>query len=863
MIEMSKEILKGEDFEYEALSAEIIKKIGINQFSDIPRRGGNGRKAKLLNLVAVFDSETSNYTVGDEKRPFIISEAMTFLNLDNNKNITVLFRHIEEYLKFMSVLSKKFGLIVNRTPVTDKYGNQVYDIYGNPFFDVSNDLYLTVYVHNLPFDASFLLPHMQVFQLFASGLHKPYYFVTNNGFKFVDTAVLTQNSLAGLGNKLQRFHVEKKVGDFDYDKIRTPNTPFTKKEEGYVLNDVLVLAAYIAEYAQDNYSGNLARLPMTQTGIVRDFLKRSSRGDWSVYLQLYQDHIVTKPVIMESFLQTLSNHEDDHVRGWFSWHQDLTVKQAVNFFFQSFTAKVFHDDHQRTAPRVQPDNNDMIRYLLTKLGGYKEPAFNLDHYKMFKQAYQGGFTHSNALHTGKVLQNVHSFDFTSSYPTRILSQYFAVADKMPVKLDRDQLAIMPKLIKQAVNHQQLLTKLYVFKFTADRLTLKDGINDGYLSSYYLKGDHKAAVNGRIIKAKNVEYTTTSIDWEIIRQVYDIENLQFVEGYEMEQEYLPRYVIAPTIFFYSRKTKLKHVKGRESDYMRSKQMLNSIYGCMVSDQTRPAIYYEDEDNTWQKWDYYNNWLNDKIKDQEGAEPVEVKIAKDNVAKSFMPYIWGVEVSAYARVALWRGILGAGDDYVYSDTDSLKLLNWQQHLKMIDKENKLIVSQIDACLNHYGINPINARPKDIKGKEHQLGVWDADDGDYLYFKTLGAKRYIDIADDHTFEITIAGLSKKTGRDFMLKGAKVHRRGAKVKLEPENIARLFNFFTNQMYVPAEATGKLASFYIDHVPAFKINGETIPAGGGCLLKPVDFTMGLTLSYLSLLDIISKGYRLDDTNYF
>lgn len=844
MIEMNKEILTGEDFsaDYNKLCQAILAKLNIESVDKIDQRGN------LVNLVAVFDSETSNYVVNDEKRPFIISEMMTFLNMKNNTNISVLFRHLSEYLRFMNDFSKFLKLVVKMEPLTDKYGQPVVDDFGEVLYDTSEDRYLSVYVHNLPFDASFLLPEVDVFQLFASGLHKPYYFITKNGFRFVDTAVLTQNSLAGLGKKLQRFHVEKKVGDFDYDVIRTPETPFTEKEKGYVLNDVLVLAAYIAEFTEDNYYANLNRLPLTQTGIVRDFLRRAAKGDWSVYLELFKDRLITKPVLINAFIETLSSPAVI-VKKWFAYH-DLTVKQAAQFFYTSFVHHVFHDKAKRQN-KDQPDNLAMLNYMLKKLGGYKEPDQSLEHYKLFKEAYQGGFTHANAEHTGKLLENVHSFDFTSSYPTRILSQYFAKANETPRKLTEKELNNLDQLMTKAYNKKHLLKKLYVFRFSADEVNIKDNVADGYMSDYYLKGDHKVSVNGRVIRAKNIEYTCTSIDWEIIRQVYNFKNLVFLKGYTINQQYLPRYIVASTIHFYTQKTKLKHVKGRESDYMRSKQMLNSTYGCMVSNQTRPNIKYNNKSNTWEKWDYYKTINENKQNERQ--------IAQKEINRSFMPYIWGVEVSAYARVALWRGIIGAGDDYVYSDTDSLKLLNWQQHLKMINKENKLIISQIDDCLNHYGINPINARPKDIKGKEHQLGVWDADDGDYRYFKTLGAKRYIDIDDNDNFEITIAGLAKKSGSTYILQASKCHHQKQKVALDLENVKKLFNFFSNEMYVPAKATGKLASFYIDHYDAFRVRNVKIPAGGGCLLQPVDFTMSMAVSYESILNMIAKGYTLSD----
>lgn len=839
-IEMNKELLKGEDYakDYKELCKVLLSTIGIDQPSKIDQRGN------ILNLVAVFDSETSNYTVNGEKRPYIISEAMTFLNINNNKNVNVLFRHINPFLKFLVTFSKYLGLEVNYKPLVDKYGNPVTDDFGNTLYDTRDDVYLNVYVHNLPFDASFLLPRLDVFQLFAGNLHKPYYFITDSGFRFVDTAVLTQNSLNGLGQKLRRFDTRKMVGDFNYDIIRTPDTPFTKKEEGYVLNDVLTLSAYITEYVQDNYSSNLNLLPLTQTGIVRGFLRKASEGDWLTYLELYKAHIVTKPQLVKAFTKYLSDPKAIIPRRWLNYHGSWSLTKAVNYLFKSFSSHSFLPDTCKPGPK-DPNNQKMLTYLLIKFSGSITPKLTLEQYKLLKEAYQGGYTHSNAVHTNHLLRNVHSFDFTSSYPTRILSQYFADASKAPRTLTHKELDNLQILMKASYDSNKLLKNLYVFKVEADAIRLRN-VPDAYLSDYHTAGVNKQLVNGRVINADNVSFTTTSIDWEIISQCYDFTGLKFTYGIVFSQCYLPRYIVASTVHFYAAKTKLKHVKGKEADYMRSKQMLNSIYGCMVSDLTRPNIKYDTDKREWSKFDYFADLSADKNQE----------IARDEIKKAFLYYVWGVEVSAYARVALWRGILGVGDDYVYSDTDSLKLLNWKKHLPLISKENQLITTQINNCLSYYGINPKLAEPKDIKGIKHPLGVWDPDDGDYKYFKTLGAKRYIDIDDSRNFEITIAGLSKSSGKQFMLKASKCHYKGDKVDLSPDNVKKLFKFFNNNMYVPATATGKLASFYVDKYNSFKVNGVTIPAGGGCLLKPVDFTMSMAVSFEFILDMIAKGYR-------
>lgn len=200
--------------------------------------------------------------------------------------------------------------------------------------------------------------------------------------------------------------------------------------------------------------------------------------------------------------------------------------------------------------------------------------------------------------------------------------------------------------------------------------------------------------------------------------------------------------------------------------------------MVTDIIKPDILYD------------GDWI--------GEQYVDINEAIDeyNDKKSrFLFYPWGVFVTSYARRNLYSGILEFGHDYIYSDTDSIKCFNIDNHMNYINRYNAWITRRIDNVLKNYNLDVERSRPKNIKGKMKQIGVWDYEtkDSHYTEFKTLGAKRYMYLQDGEIY-ITISGLSKKMGRDYI-----------KIQKQP------FEFFDDEMSIDSEYSGKLTHTYID----------------------------------------------------
>lgn len=435
----------------------------------------------------------------------------------------------------------------------------------------------------------------------------------------------------------------------------------------------------------------------------------------------------------------------------------------------------------------------------------------LEEYQICKWAFQGGYTHANAKHVGNVIPNVKSFDFASSYPAVMLSEKYPIGNPI-----HEQIYTLERF--EFINENYLS----VFHIKLHNVRQRESVPDSYIS--YSKCEtivNPVLNNGRVVECSELSTCITNIDYEIIRHCYTFDeyNIEICDFMYWEMDYLPSYMIDSVIELFHAKSTLKGISGSETEYMMKKAMLNSLYGMCVTDSIKPQYTYMNGD--WQMLDISNidEYNNDK--------------------QRFTYYPWGVFITAYARRNLWNGIFELGDDYVYSDTDSVKFINYEKHSEYFAEYNKNITNKIYTVLRFFGYIDYKL-PK-------PLGIWD-DDGHYKQFKTLGAKRYCILTDDDNFKITIAGLSK-TASEY------IKNRGG------------FDFFIDGMTIPHDyinyseyvtvgtAKAKLAHTYIDTPLTMEIidkNGvaEEMTELSCCNLSSVDFTMSLATDYLRYLQI-------------
>lgn len=679
-----------------------------------------GKNTLLSNIPCVFDIETSSfYNESNNKSACMYAWVFGI----NGKCIRG--RTWEEFLKVIDRLHEYYELnIVKR---------------------------LIVYVHNLFFEFQWIRHLFKWYKVFNIEERKPVYAITTGGIEFRCSYILSGLSLAKVGDNLIRYKVRKMVGDLDYSLIRHKSTPLTEVEWGYILNDGLVVMAFIQEEIER--CGGIKNIPLTKTGYVRN-------------------------VCREKCLQGDSR---------FRYSKSI----------RSLT-------------------------LSTEL------------FKQCLNAFCGGWTHANNKNIGLNRKSVASFDLTSSYPTTMISEMYPMSSPQRV------------FIQNKEDFEKKL-KCYCCLFDIKFYGLKSKFEfEHYISLSKCRHIKKYVVdNGRIVSADELVISITDIDFKIISDIYEWDAFQVSNFNIFRRGYLPKPIIECILRFYVDKTQLKGVEGKEQEYLVAKGMLNSIYGMMVTNPCKDDILYDD----------INEWCTE-TKDMD-----ELIDLYNNSHSRFLYYPWGVWVTAYARFNLWTAIKECKEDYLYCDTDSVKILNYEKHLNYFDNYNKNIIYKVKRCLNHYSIPSKLAEPLNKRGEIQPIGVWTFE-GVYETFKTLGAKRYIYIQ-DNKLHITISGVSKKSGVDYLLYKYKEYE-------------KIFESFDNNLVFPSTyfneetrevclGSGKLTHTYIDiyqdgYIIDYLGNKDSYSEFSSLHLEPSSYRLSLDSDFINFLRGVNSSYILKRT---
>lgn len=316
------------------------------------------------------------------------------------------------------------------------------------------------------------------------------------------------------------------------------------------------------------------------------------------------------------------------------------------------------------------------------------PLLTADEDAFIRRAYKGGFTYANPRYAGIEMGEGISFDVNSLYPS-----VMAASDGQ----------VLPYGKPKWFYGEPPIDDLYTLWIAKVKLYFK--IRVGRIPCIQLKGNMSFTPTEYILDSRGeVTITVTSVDWELICAQYDVQVMEWLGGYRFK---------ASTELFKGYVGKWAQVKndatlsGNSGMRTIAKLMLNSLYGKFSTQLTvrsrKPVLV-----------DGVVRYVDIAPYEREGV---------------YLPV--GCFITAYARYKTITTAQACGDRFLYSDTDSVKVL---------------------------GTEPL---PIDVDPV--RLGAWK-DEGHFNRFKALRAKTYIaDYSRDlnKRLEVHVAGLPAKCHR------------------------------------------------------------------------------------------------------
>lgn len=355
-------------------------------------------------------------------------------------------------------------------------------------------------------------------------------------------------------------------------------------------------------------------------------------------------------------------------------------------------------------------------------------------YRLLRKAFRGGNTHANRYYVNQIVEDVYSYDISSSYPTQQLTKRFPIRPFRWLDFDGRTAAYKLRRVMSFIGLGYAVVGTYQFKNM--RLhNSREPIPYISLSRCQAMGSDDIDLkidNGRVMTAAYMEISLTEIDLEIVLSQYDYDEIDIIEAMVAQKDYLPESYRAVIQEYYNKKTALKGDNTEDGLYMyvKSKNMLNAVYGMSATDPVHQDVKYDNGD--WQV-SSYEDFTQDEL----------LKLLKN----AAFPYQWGVYTTAYARKQLQDVIALCDDKIIYCDTDSVKTKGDINLSRLNDKLMKAAITN-------------KAYADDMNGKRHYIGLFEFD-GHYDRFITQGAKRYA-YESAGKLGITVAGVSKKINEE-----------------------------------------------------------------------------------------------------
>lgn len=678
-------------------------------------------------VVACFDIETTNLTSNEA---FPVTWQLSILK-DWNVNLNT----------FTNVNVKD-----NITISIDRYAETCYNRFDELILRGNQESVIPVImIHNLGFEMYALAPYLNEHECkcVCKSCVKPLSISILDAsgetvLVFWDTYSFFMKRLSILGDEC---NYPKLVGEWNYNLIRTPETPLTENEIAYATEDVCVLWAYLGYYLRLNDEldeTELARKLLTKTSVVRyKSLKRVGEkklGDKTVKDYWYRKNLIEKP---KTELEMNLMH--------------LSTRGGFTYCAHNFAGKILHKDKRNI---LKYDANSM------------HPFHATSHWVPEKYIE---CSPDWLLKCFDYIQHVSIIHVLNHYAEPMHVAFYGIFSFKNLRLK-----------KGSIFERDGISTLAYSRFKTvdyDEYNTNEGQKD-YLQYLYNKGlsdkvsDNNTHCFGKLEAAENCTLILNELSaWEVCQQ-FEWDSIECNEkGYWTSKFSKPLDKALLSINnFYRAKSVFKKLKVK---YERGEELKESDFPLTVPEYLKQGMIKHDENLENDVETYYltvksdlnalygieaTNEAKNKILINENGFYVDEYKGLDNLPKK--PKTWyqyGMHIVGWSRIhqLLFMLLLSDTDTrFVCGDTDSHKLwttLTPEQvalKLKPLHKASKDAHECVTKHAKEYGEwYPMNG-----------LGFYELE-GEPDAFCASWNKSYMEL-NSNTISITLAGIPTTTG-------------------------------------------------------------------------------------------------------
>lgn len=794
------------------------------------------REKKPTRVCFVYDTETCNM-VNDEGEHIafpilfivndITSTSISKYVADELDDVKY-FRHESDMMRFIEE-AIEFGRDNEITPIVAAY-NLMFDL--QPIFASLSSKYAT----HVNAQSSTSLYTLDILDEAGETL-----------LRFWDTSYLEPRGLKYMG---ETAGLSKASGDWDYAKIRTPETPLTDEELFYARRDVQVIPAYLRFLLESNdylEESDLGTKLITKTSLIRLLGKR-------VISQLQTENGRSPIALMYGECKREAPKDyDTYAARKASFRGGLTFTAANN------ASKVHHNI-------ASIDVTSMHHAFIN--GRYVPNKFqNVDNPKRMTRILAK-------------IKNTELEDVLSLYHMPFLQCFNGCVRVKNLRLkscsifEREGIAILAeaKLFKgaNASLHED------ESKREAEAMTMSAGYKDralNYENAY-----------GKIYSAEEMFIYCNEIEWWNICQVYDFDEFEFVHG-EMTHHHIipPDYITLQSNILYEQKNEMKQIlkKVESGEHVESVKLLpefikekanegkdalkyldqyyqiivkglfNAIYGSQAQDVNKPG-YCVDSSGSISIDDTTRKSVDTKLEDQ-----------------GLVDYIYGSRIVAGSRMHLiiammlmWRK-LNTRIKILGGDTDSLKLacaksVTNEDILEALEPLHKAIRKAIARTMQRVRKTyPAHASTLEGIGEfeiEHHGGRYTS--GCEYWNKCRMVRDEKD-----GFSITCAGVSRPADAYNL---EKIANRMYEIGIEEENIYKFLigyntTYFPSVSFLLGHAKPAAIDEVHEKVKDYRGNVKEVNAHRSIALYPIAKTIGDELVESNYKNIAYKNIIGDD----